>query len=117
MTIPRQHHTQMHHMSSPTRALNQNAPILETTQAALLLWKNQGREGSTVYFSDALIIRSPFIPLILCIALAKGGIPVTRCESCCNVSQLITVNGWETTMSANESMLDCETVSTDAVRW
>ena len=46
----------------------------------LLLWKKQGREGSTLHFSDALIIRSPFVPLILHVALAKGGIPVTLCE-------------------------------------
>ena len=33
-----------------------------------------------LHFSDALIIRSPFILLILHVALVKGGVPVTLYE-------------------------------------
>ena len=38
-------------------------------------------------------------------------------ESSCNVSQLVVANGWETTMGADECMLDCEAVPADAVGW
>ena len=33
-----------------------------------------------LHFSDALIIHSPFFPLILLEVLAKGGIAVTLCK-------------------------------------